>query len=240
MIAVFAERLKPNVPRGKIPLRMDFTVAFDPADSARVSRFVVGRFFTPRELPQALGRALFTRDFLLTAGIPLALCGAAYLLPEEHRVIAFAAVIAWLAVAAALLLAMGKSHAIGCTGAEGTLAGGLRLKVSKGKRRICLAGVVVEPDFRGKGIFTALLLAAFRLAARERERGPVTLTVFGPAHPASKHVVEKYFDGALALPVETEAGSTFSKSLAALEEEVRALAEKGVTHRFTLSDRGLF
>jgi GNAT superfamily N-acetyltransferase len=219
---------------------VEFNVTFDPADSARVSRFVVGRFFTPRELPQAVGRALFTRDFVLTAGLPLALCAVAYALPEDRRLPVFIVVLAWLAIAAVLLLSMGKSHAIGCATAEGTLAGGLRLKVSKGKRRICLAGVVVEPDFRGKGIFTALLLAAFRLAARERERGPVTLTVFGPAHPASKHVVTKYFDGALALPVETAEGSTFSKSLAALEGEVRELAEKGTTHRFTISDRGLF
>lgn len=227
---------------------MDFDVAYDPTRDARVSRFVVGSFFTPRELPQAVARAVFTRDFILTTGLPLLLCGAAFLLPDENtagswwtpRKIVLAVVVAWLAIAAGLLLSLGKSRAIGCTAAGGTLAGGLRLKVSAKRRRILLAGVVVEPSFRGKGVFTALLLAAFRLAARERANGPLALTVFGPAHPASKHVVEKYFGGALILPVELAPDSPFSRSLAALEEEVRALAAKDVVHRITLAERSVF
>lgn len=226
---------------------MEFIVSDGPAQSARVSRYVVGRFFTPRELPQAVARALFTRDFLLTAGLPVLLSAAAYALPDDRplwggfspRQAAFAAILLWLSLAAVLLLTLGKSLAIGCTGTDGRLVGGLRVKASGRKRRLCLAGVVVEPDCRGKGIFTALLLAAFRQAARDRERGPLALTVFGPAHPASKHVVEKYFDGALVLPVETAAGERFARSLAALESELRALEAKGITYRFDLSPSGL-
>lgn len=227
---------------------MDFEVFYDPAREARISRFVVGSFFTPRELPQAFARAFFTRDFVLTAGLPLLLCGASFLLPDESptgswwtpRKIALGVVVAWLSIAALRLLRLGRSRAIGCTSENGTLVGGLRMKVASSQRRIMLAGVVVDPSCRGKGIFTALLLAAFRLAAREREKGPVALTVFGPAHPASKHVVEKYFGGALVLPVETARETPFAKSLAALEEEVRALAAKDVHHRIALSERGVF
>src|SRR5262245_60623779 len=130
---------------------MDFEVFHDPAREARISRFVVGSFFTPRELPQALARAFFTRDFVLTAGLPLFLCGAAFLLPDENatgswwtpRKLALVVVVAWLSIAALLLLRLGKSRAIGCTGPDGALAGGLRMKVSASKRRIMLAGVVV-------------------------------------------------------------------------------------------------
>lgn len=208
----------------------DFEIVYDPARSGRFSRFVVSRFFTPRELPQAVGRAFFTRDFLLTAGLPLAIIGAGYLAPEgELRLALFGLALGWLSVAALVLLTLGKSRAIGCLAADGTLAGALRLKVSK--RRLCLAGVVVEPAYRGKGIFTALLLAAFRLTARAP--GPMTLTVFGPAHPASKHVVEKYFAGALSLPAESP---TFTASLAALEAEQRGLEGRGIRHRFSLAD----
>ncbi len=207
-----------------------FEVVYDPARSARFSRFVVARFFSPRELPQAVARAFFTRDFLLTAGLPLGIIGAGYLVPEGNlRLALFAVALAWLAVAALVLLTLGKSRAIGCLAPDGTLAGALRLKVSK--RRLCLAGVVVEPAHRGKGIFTALLLAAFRLAARAP--GPAALTVFGPAHPASKHVVEKYFAGALSLPV---GGPAFAASLATLEAELQGL---GIRYRFSIGESPL-
>jgi GNAT superfamily N-acetyltransferase len=206
-----------------------FDILYDPAESARVSRFVVSRFFTPRELPQAVGRALFTRDFLLCAGLPLGVIGGAYAAPEGPlRQALLWIALGWLAVAAGILLTLGKSRAIGCRTSDGALAGGLRLKVSK--RRVCLAGVVVEPAWRGKGVFTALLLGAFRLAAQVP--GPRALTVFGPAHPASKHVVGKYFGGALSIPV---GGEVFARSLAALEAELAALEAKGIRYRFSLS-----
>jgi len=226
---------------------VEFTVSDDPAQSPRVSRFVVGRFFTPRELRQAVGRAIFTRDFVLTAGLPLLLSAVASWLPDDRTLpgplspkqAAFAGVLLWLVVAAGLLLSMGKTRAIGCVGPDGRLVGGLRLKVSRSKRRICLAGVVVDPEYRGKGIFTALLLAAFRQAERDRERGPLTLTVFGPAHPASRHVVEKYFRGSLVLPVAITPGAVFIESLRSLDIEVRELAEKGVCYRFVLGPEGI-
>ena len=122
--------------------------------TARVGRFVVSRFFTPRELPQALGRALFTRDFLLSAGLPLLVIGGAYAMPEGPvRQGLLWAALGWLAVAALLLLALGKSRAIGCRTSDGALAGGLRMKVSR--RRILLAGVVVEPAWRVSTLATA-------------------------------------------------------------------------------------
>lgn len=211
----------------------EFEVVWDPARSARFSRHVVSRFFTPRELPQAVARAFFTRDFVLSAGLPLAIIGISYLVPEGRlRENLLWAALGWLSVAVVLLLSKGKSRALGCLAPEGGIAGGLRLKVSR--RRICLAGVVVDPARRGQGIFTALLLAAFRLAARQP--APCSLTVFAPAHPASKHVVEKYFGGASSLDV---GGPAFAAGLAALEAELRELEARDIRYRFSLSETAL-
>lgn len=205
-----------------------FEIVYDPGRSAAFSRYVVSRFFTPRELPRAVARSFFTRDFLFAAGLPLGILGAGYLAPVGRwKEGLFGAALVWLVLAALRLLSLGRSRAVGCLAPDGTLAGALRLKVSK--RRLLVAGVVVEPAWRGKGVFTALLLAAFRLAAREAE--PPALSVFAPAHPASKHVVEKYFAGALSLPA---GGPAFQASLAALEAELQGLESKGIRYRYAL------
>ena len=54
---------------------------------------------------------------------------------------------------------------------------------------------------RGAGIGTALMLAAFRSAQRDAARGPVTVAVFAPTHPASRAIVEKHLGGAQKLVV---------------------------------------
>ena len=219
-----------------------FDVVFDKSISGKASRFVVRGFFTPAEILQAVLRMFLTRDTLLYLGIPLVMLAASYMvpggwgadwpLPPAQALIIAASI--WLCVGAALLLRMGNSRAIAvCSG--DTIVGGLRLKVAR--RRVSLAGVFVESGWRGRGMFSALLLAAFELMAREApSRGRMEFRVFAPAHPASKRIVQKYLGGRAAIEVDTSPGSQFSSILDMLKEEVRLFERKGICYALRLQD----
>jgi len=204
-----------------------YRVAFDPASSRAAGRYVVAGFFSPRELPQAVVRAFLTSELYLFIGLPvLALLGT-YLLPVTWRPAAMIGVIAWLLGGAVYLLMLGKSRGLALFNSEGRLVGGLRMKVSR--RKLWLAGILVDSSMRGKGMFPALLLGAWRLAASAGR--PLTLSVFAPAHPASKRMVEKYLHGKMRI----ETGSPeYAATLKLLEEEVKALEAKGIRYTFEL------
>ena len=183
---------------------MSYEIRVDPA----AARYVVRGFFTIRELPQAVARALFTREFLVLVVAPVALAVASHFAARIPLLVAAAA---WMLAGLAWSLRAGKNVGIGCF-ADGRLVGGLLVK--RARARITLSGVIIDPAHRGAGIFPALLLAAFRLA------GPgTTIAVFGTAHPASKHVVEKYLYGHRSILVDPSPGTPYSRSLALLESE---------------------
>ncbi len=210
-----------------------YRISFAPGASRAAGRYVVRGFFAPRELPLAMLRALKTREFVLYVGLPLAALAGTYALPVDWQPAAMWIVIAWLLLGAALLLTLGRGEAVAVYSGE-RLVGGLRLKVSRRRRRLWLAGILVDPDLRGKGMFPALLLAAFRLAESAR---PLTIEVFAPAHPASRRMVEKYLEGKTTIPVEP-GDSIFGRALARFVAEVKALEERGVRYDFEI-DRPL-
>lgn len=213
----------------------DFEIVHDPATSPAVGRHVVRQFFTPRELPMAMLRALRTPEFILFVGAPVVVLSVGRWLLDDLKWLRLAGVVAaWLVAGAVWMLTLGKGHGIGCYDG-GRLVGGLRMKVSR--RRMWLAGILVDPACRGNGMFPALLLGAFRMAAEAARERPLTVSVFAPAHPASRRVVEKYFDGKLFLPVDPAAGSAFARTLAKLEAEVKELEGKGIRYTFRLLGR---
>jgi GNAT superfamily N-acetyltransferase len=192
-----------------------FEIVFEPALARRVSRYVARSFFGPRELPQALARMVLTREFLLFNGVPLALLILARLMPDRVfgwdgvliAEVLLGVAVAWLIVSMIIIARYGPSSGVGCfaklpDGARGALVGGLRMRLQRGSRRLLIAGLLVEPEARGAGIGTALVLAAFRLALREAGEGPVTVTVFAPSHPASKAIVARQLGGEQAVLVE--------------------------------------
>jgi hypothetical protein len=232
-----------------------FEIRLDPETSKATSRYVVRGFFTPREFPQAFWRFLFTREFLLPVGIPGAIVLTVNLLPlfstapvlETVLVAGTAVGVAWMLGGLVWSLSLGKSIAIGCfapgeNGERTRLVGGLRLKAASRRRRLCLAGALVDPGMRGKRVFTALMVAALRLAREEAARGPVIVTPFAPTHPASVRLVNKYLGGVHRLAVDPAPDSAFSKALDRLEAELRALEDDGVRYRFNapMPEGGLF
>jgi GNAT superfamily N-acetyltransferase len=223
-----------------------FRIEFNETSSRAAGRYVVRGFFTPREIPQAVVRAFLTRELYVFIGLPLLVVIGAYFIPDAWelswrippRQTLFAVVMAWLMANAIYLATLGKSEGIAVMDSDGRLVGGLRLKVSKRRRVVWMAGILVDPSLRGKGMFPALLLAVFQLASDAAKAGPLTLEVFAPAHPASKRVVEKYFGGKTTIPVESAAESTFAKSHAMLDAEVRELESRGVAYDYVI-DRAL-
>jgi GNAT superfamily N-acetyltransferase len=219
-------------------------IVFEPLVAKRVARYVARSFFGPRELPQALARMLLTKEFGVFAGVPIALLLGAQLIPDRifgwdgvmlAQALFWLAVL-WLLAALARIGRYGRSSGIGCFaqdagGARGALVGGLRMRLERGARRLWIAGLFVEPEARGAGIGTALVLAAFKLALRDAARGPVTVTVFAPSHPASKAMVARQLGGAQAVlvsqPLSEEARRTIERLETALGESAFtwALAE---------------
>ena len=182
-----------------------FAIVFTPATAKRVSNYVVRGFFGVRELPQAFARMVLTGEFALFVGIPILLLVAAKGAEEGwfgrgagavSPALTLIAVI-WLIAGLLRISRYGPSSGIGCyivepDGSLGALIGGLRMRLERRHRRIWIAGLLVEPSWRGAGISIALMQAAFRLAQQEASNGPVTIAVFAPTHPASKAIIARH------------------------------------------------
>jgi GNAT superfamily N-acetyltransferase len=232
------------------PTEGPYEVCVDAYSSRQAAKYVTAESLSLRELPGETWRMLATREFLLAAGIPVALLVIGELMPADwHRAqtagqaLSGVAVV-WLVVAMTVLLRFGKTVGIACyatdagTGGK-TLAGGMRLKVVPAKRLVRLAGVLVAPDHRGRGIFSALLLALFKIVDRSRLANPpspavpIRIAVFAPAHPASHKMIQRYFDGRQELTVGGPSSDLLLGNIAKLEDELAGLAARGLC--FTLS-----
>lgn len=164
---------------------------------------------------------VLTREFILLAGIPGILIVAARFLPELASQIVTVAAVIWLVAALVRIASFGYSTGVAClaVGADGRgeIVGGLRLRVQRRGRRLWIAGIHVDPRFRGAGIASALILAVFRLARQEATRGAVLVSVFAPAHPASKAIVERQLGGMQDVPVAEPLAQASRKVLESLE-----------------------
>jgi GNAT superfamily N-acetyltransferase len=135
----------------------------------------------------------------------------------------------------------GPSSGIGChiqdaEGSQGKLVGGLRMRFERRNRRLWIAGLLVEPDRRGAGIGTALMLAVFRLAQKQVAQGPVTVLVFAPSHPASKAIVEKQLGGLQSIQVTDPPSAALNHTIERLEQ---ALQKSPSTFEWQLSEERL-
>lgn len=221
-----------------------FTIVFEPASARSVAGYVTRGFFSPREFPQAFARMLLTGEFGVFVGIPLTLLLAARFVPETPALILTVVAVIWLIAGLVRIGRYGPSSGIGCyvvesDGSRGQLVGGLRMRLERGKRRLWIAGLLVEPAWRGAGIGTALMLAAFRIAQKEARHGPVTVAVFAPTHPASKAIIEKHLGGLQTIAVSAPPAEELSRTMGQLEQ---ALPKSTATFAWQLSDfeDGLF
>jgi GNAT superfamily N-acetyltransferase len=189
-------------------------IVFSPDSARRVSNYVVRGFFGYRELPQALARMLFTEEFALFVGVPFVLLVAARLVSDgwfsvDTEMLSpglTSVAVIWLVAGLLRISRYGPSSGIGCylvepDGSLGPLIGGLRMRLERRHRRIWIAGLLVEPKWRGAGISTALMQAAFLIAQKEAANGPVTISVFAPSHPASKAIIARHLGGMQTLQV---------------------------------------
>ena len=227
-----------------------YEISFNPRKSGKVARYVTFGSFSPRELPIALWRMLSTKEFIFCAGIPASMLvlGKILYAPASLEVtgmLIMSIAVIWLIVALVWILQFGKSYGIGCDFPgdnleEKGIVGGLRFKYAKRKRIIRIAGIIVDPQNRKKGIFTALLLALFRIVIREAQkedsekRSPMRVSIFAPGHPASRRVVHTYFDDQQTLIIDFGEESIFTKSLKQLEGEVELINERGVQFTFSI------
>lgn len=223
-----------------------FTIAFDPASAQSVSNYVVRGFFGPRELPQALGRMLLTGEFGLFVGIPAVLLVAAGYIPkvffspqaEMLSTTLTIVAVAWLIAGLVRISRYGRSSGIGCYvfepgNPQGKLVGGLRMRLERQSRRLWIAGLLVEPPWRGAGIGTALVLAAFRLAQKQVTHGSVSVSVFAPSHPASKAIIARQLGGLQTILVTDPPSDELSRTITRLEN---ALLKSSAVFEWQLSD----
>lgn len=217
-----------------------------------VARHVVRVFFGFRELPQALGRMLLTREFRWFVGFPVLLLLAAQLTTRLAYGQSAAAVslglnglaVVWLIAGLVRIGRYGPSTGIACyainaDGQPGALVGALRMRLERGRRRLWIAGLVVDPAWRGRRIGTALMLGALRLAQEEAKRAPLVVSVFAPSHPASKAIVAKYLHGMQTLQVSAPPPANLCQMIDELEA---AVDRSGIEYRWQLDKppRGLF
>ena len=229
-----------------------FAIVYTPESAKAVARYVVRGFFGPRELPQALARMVLTGEFARFVGIPVVLLIAARMVPEAGSgwdggmaapALTLIAV-AWLIAGLLRISRYGPSSGIGCylvepDGTLGALAGGLRMRLERRQRRIWIAGLLVEPQWRGARVGTALMRAAFRLAQAEAASGPVTVSVFAPSHPASRAIIARHLGGVQAVEVAEPPAEALQKLTASLDA---ALKQSGAVFQWNLStpEQGLF
>ena len=211
-------------------------ITFDPALGKKVARRVALAFFGWREFPQAFARMVLTREFVLLAGIPGVLIVVARFLPELPSQVVTAVAVIWLLAALVRIASFGYATGIGCIALypDGTqrLVGGLRLRVERRARRLWIAGIHVDPCFRGAGIASALILAVLRLAREEAARGGVLVSVFAPAHPASKAIVERHLGGLQDIPLAEPLAADSRKVLESLEPAAARFSWKLAPARF--------
>jgi GNAT superfamily N-acetyltransferase len=227
-----------------------YEIYFNPRKSRRVARYVTLGSFSARELPIAIWRMVLTRDFIFSAGIPALILFFGKIIHgslslEKTGMLIMGIAVIWLLAALVWILRFGKTYGIGCDFSgenpeKKTLVGGLRFKFAKRKRIIRIAGILVDSQHRKKGIFTALLLALFRMAIQEaqkegsKNRSPMRISIFAPGHPASRRVVHTYFHDRQTLILELDKENIFAKSLKRLELEVEAMNERGVQFTFSI------
>ena len=221
-----------------------FAISYSTATGKTIAGYVTRGFFSIREFPQAFARMFLTGEFGLFVGIPLVLLVAAHfsqlLLPRADMLSMALTIIAvvWLITGLVRISRYGRSTGIGCQvcnadGSPGKLVGGLRMRLESSNRRLWIAGLLVEPDWRGAGIGTALILAAFRLAQQQATHGAVTVAVFAPSHPASKAIIDKHLDGMQTIEVTEPPSDALNRTLNKLE---RALQKSSSTFEWRLSD----
>jgi GNAT superfamily N-acetyltransferase len=211
-----------------------FAIVYSPASAKSVSKYVTRGFFSPRELPQAFARMLLTGEFGLFVGIPIVLLLAARLVqkmllsPEAEMLslVLTGVAVVWLIAGLVRISRYGSSSGIGCyvldaNGSQGKLVGGLRMRIERRSRRILIAGLLVEPAWRGAGIATALMLATFRLAQKEVAHDPVTVSVFAPSHPASKAIIEKQLGGQQSIQITNPPSEMLQFTIERLEQALQ-------------------
>jgi GNAT superfamily N-acetyltransferase len=224
-----------------------FAIVFDAASAKAVSRYVSRGFFSPREFPQAFARMLLTGEFGLFVGVPLLLLLAARFVSimmssgqgaETMSQALTGIAVIWLVAGLVRISRYGPSSGIGCyvmepKGSRSKLVGGLRMRRERNGRKIWIAGLLVEPAWRGASIGTALILAAFRLAQEQVAHGPVIVSVFAPSHPASRAIIEKQLGGMQTIQVTDPPSEALKRTIDRLEQ---ALQKSSSSFEWRLSE----
>lgn len=104
------------------------------------------------------------------------------------------------------------------------------MRLERGRRKLLIAGLLVEPQWRSAGIGTALILAAFRLAQKEAAFGSVTVAVFAPSHPASKAIIAKQLGGMQTVMVSVPPSETLRGAIERLTEVLQRSNSKFQWH----------